>query len=158
MANRSTCERPGPEEVLGECVSSLVLSHHNENLKQLTSITALGLVSVTALGQTSVTALCYTSVLFRKPRKIYPWGVKACQPKRREEERETPGPLTPLFICFSPPPGLPDVSWASLECCLFCLRFSLWSSALPLFCFHGLFPSLSFSHRHSVLLFPILTT
>ena len=29
---------------------------------------------------------------------------------------------------------------------------------LPLFYFHGLFPSLSFSHRHFGLLFPILTT
>ena len=54
--------------------------------------------------------------------------------------------------------GLSYVNWASQECCLFYLRFSLRSLDLPLFYFHGLFPSRSFSHRHSELLFPILTT
>ena len=44
------------------------------------------------------------------------------------------------------------------EHCLFYLRFSLRSSDLPLFYFHGLSPSRSFSHRHFGLLFPILTT
>ena len=64
-----------------------------------------------------------------------------------------------LFLnVFSSPLGQPFVSWASQDCCLFYLRPSLWSSDLPLFSFHGLSPSLSFSHRHSVLLFPILTT
>ena len=150
MANHSTCERPGPEDMLGECVISSVLCRHNKTLKRQTS--------VTALGWASVTAPCYTSVLFTKQWKIYPWGVKACQPKRCEEERETPGPLTPLFMCFSPPPGPALCELGYLECCLFYLRFSLWSSALPLFYFHGLFPSLSFSHHHSVLLFPILAT
>ena len=37
-------------------------------------------------------------------------------------------------------------------------RSLLWSSDLPLLYFCGLFPSLSFSHHHSGLLFPILTT
>ena len=49
-------------------------------------------------------------------------------------------PLTPLFICPPTPtprpptlaPGLPYVNWASQECCLFYLRFSLWSLDLPL--------------------------
>ena len=76
--------------------------------------------------------------------------------KTRREERETPGPLAPLFICFFLLPlGLPYVNWASQECCLFYLRSWLQSSDLPLFYFHGLFPSLSFSHCHSGL-FPIL--
>ena len=77
--------------------------------------------------------------------------------KVRREERETdslcagererpPAPLAPLFICFLLPLGLPYVNWASQECCLFCLRSSLWSSDLPLFYFRGLFPSFSFSH------------
>ena len=47
---------------------------------------------------------------------------------------------------------------ASQEGCLFYLWSSLWSSDLPLFYFHGLFLSLSFSHCHFGLLFPILTT
>ena len=51
--------------------------------------------------------------------------------------RETPGPLAPLFICLSLPPGLPYVNWASQECCLSYLRSSLRASDLPLFCFLG---------------------
>ena len=102
--------------------------------------------------------------------------MRACWPKRLKEERErererenehvrvgerererTPARWL-LFLCFFLPLGLPYVNWASQECCFFCLRSSLWSSDLPLFYFCGLFPSLSFSHCHSGLLFPILTT
>ena len=106
--------------------------------------------------------------------------MRACKPKRLEQKRErestwerehahmreceretvrakeSPGPLAPLFICFLLPLGLPYVTWASQERCLFYLRSSLWSSALPLFCFFFLcfyFPSLSFSHHHSGLSF-----
>ena len=71
-----------------------------------------------------------------------------------ETERESP--LAPLFICFFLPPGLPYANWASQECCLFYLRSSPRSLDLPLFYFPGLFPSLSFSHCHFGLLFPIL--
>ena len=71
-------------------------------------------------------------------------------------ELPAPSPLAPLFLCFFLP-DLPCVNWASQECPLFCRRSSLWSSDLPLFYFHGLFPSLSFSLCHSGLLFPILT-
>ena len=52
---------------------------------------------------------------------------------------------------------LPYVNWASQEWASH-LRSSLRSSDLPLFYFQGLFPSFSFSHHHSGLLFPILTT
>ena len=92
--------------------------------------------------------------------------MRACQPKdvkRRErgrekerrstfmeEERERPPALWLLFLYVFPSPlGLPSVNWASQEGCLFYLRSSLWSSDLPLFYFHGFFPSLSFSHCHS---------
>ena len=85
--------------------------------------------------------------------------------QRHKEKRESmrvrerpPGPLAPLFICFFLPLGLPYVNWASQEGCMFYLRSSLWSLDLPLLHFRGLFPSLSFSHCHSGLLFPILTT
>ena len=61
-----------------------------------------------------------------------------------------------FYVC-SPSPDLPYANWASQEGCLFYLRSSIRSSDLPLFYFHWLFPSLSFSHRHSGLLFPILT-
>ena len=55
------------------------------------------------------------------------------------------------------PLGLPFANWASQECCLFYLKSSLRSSDLPLFYVCRLFLSLSFSHRHFGLLFPILT-
>ena len=131
---------------------------------------------VIALRQISVTAPCYSSILFRKqqenPSSRKAWGY--ADPKMRREEsgeecqragvggggaeRETPGPLAPLFICFFLPLDLPYVSWDSKECCVFYLTSSLQSLELPLFYFRGLFLSLSFSHHHSGLLFPILTT
>ena len=77
--------------------------------------------------------------------------------RMQEGERET-WPFGSSFYMFFPPLGLPYVNWASQECCLSHLRSSLRSSDLPLFYFQGLFPSLSFSHHHSGLLFPILTT
>ena len=93
-------------------------------------------------------------------------GMPTQRPKKREREkeneslgeRETPSPLAPLFTWCFLPLGLPYVNWASQECCLFYLRSSFRSLDLRLFCFHGLFPSVSFSHHHSGLLFPILTT
>ena len=118
----------------GSVISS-VLSHHNKNLKPQTlkpsacHISRTGCVialssqtdHVIALRQISVTAPCYSSVLFRNKRKIHSRGMRACWPKRHEEkrerekekqrvhahtqERETPGPLAPLFICFFPPLG-----------------------------------------------------
>ena len=168
--------------MLGEFVISSVLSHHNKNLKWWTSVTALRQTSVTSLGWTSITALCYSSVLFRK------WQENTslrCEGMLTQMTHKTSPILYKfiyiyiyiyicficfsvicfsLFICFSPPPpppptwSLPYVNWASQECCLFYLRSSLWSLDLPLFYFPGLFPSLSFSHHHSGLLFPILTT
>ena len=82
--------------------------------------------------------------------------------KTRGEEKNPPHPcsiLAPLFICFFLLPLiLLYANWASQEGCLFYPRLSLWSSNLPLFYFRGLFPSLSFGHHHSGLLYPILTT
>ena len=109
-------------------------------------------------------------------RKIYLQGVKACQPKdlkrrapqlagesvcERERESERERALWLLFLCFFHPPGpalcklglarsavLPEVLTLVLR-----PYFDL-----PLFCFRGLFPSSSFSHRHFGLLFSILST
>ena len=74
----------------------------------------------------------------------------------------TPGPLAPLFICFFPPPrptlcklGSPGVLFVLPEVLTLVLGPSF---DLPFFYFHGLFPSLSFSHRHFGPLFSILTT
>ena len=78
-----------------------------------------------------------------------------------ERERERESPLAPLFICFFLPPG-------PALCKLGLVRSAVLpkvltpvlgpSFDLPLFYFRGLFPSLSFSHLHFALLFPILTT
>ena len=123
----------------------------------------LGQTSVTAprnfFGLNSVIALCYSSVLFRKQRKIHPRGVRAADPKDvRRREALQPNFGSSFYMFFLLPLSLPYVNWASQEGCLFYLRFSLQSSDLPLFYFHGLSPSLPFSHCHSGFLFPILTT
>ena len=126
----------------GECVTSPILSHHCKNLKWQMD-------------------RCYSSVL--QPSFIcHPQGVRAGQPKRKEEKPALPLNLAPLFMFFFffflLPLSLPYVNWASQEGCLFYLRFSLWSLDLPLFHFRGLFPFLCFRHHHSGLVFPILTT
>ena len=77
------------------------------------------------------------------------WGHADPKDTKRRE--------APLFTCFLSSPGLPCATWAHQECCFFHLSSSLQSSDLPLLYFHRLSPSLSFSHRHSALLFPILT-
>ena len=110
--------------------------------------------------QLSVTALFYLD----DSRKIRLRGVRARRSKdgkrrgpHRAVERERRGLWLP-FLSVSLSLGLSYVNWASQECCLFYLRFSLWSLDLPLFYFRGLLPSRSLSHHHSGLLFPILTT
>ena len=110
---------------------------------------------------TSITVTCYSSVLFRKQRKIQPGGVRACCPKdkkRREASWSNRSNFGSSFCLLPPSQGLPYVNWASQECSLFYLRASLRSLDLPLFYFPKLFPFLSFSHHHSGLLFPVLTT
>ena len=64
---------------------------------------------------------------------------------QREERPEAQFWLLFLWV-FLLPLNLPRLNWAGQEGCLFHLRFSLFSSDLPLFYFHRLFPSLSFSH------------
>ena len=76
--------------------------------------------------------------------------AKRRAPQHGRESRE----LWPLFSYVSLSLGLSCVNWASQECCVFYLRLALRSSNLPLFYFRGLFPSRSFSHRHSGLPFP----
>ena len=90
---------------------------------------------------------------------IHPGAWGQAYPKDTKRREASGSILAPLFnMFFSSPLSLPYVNRARREGCLFYLRFSLQSSDLPLFYFLGLFPSLSFSHHHSGLLFPILTT
>ena len=71
---------------------------------------------------------------------------------QKTQREERPQALWLFFLyVFSPPPGPALYKLGSQECCLFYLRSSLRSSDLSLFYFHGLFPSLSFSHCHSEL-------
>ena len=169
-----------------ECMFLGSLSRHNKDLEWRTlkppqCVTALGswidrviaLRSqkdhVIALRQISVTALFY----LEDSRKIHLWGMRACRSKdtrrrvpqhagERERERkraalERASELWLFYLYVYLSLGLSYVNWASQEC-LFYLRSSLWSSDLLLFYFRGLFPSLSFSHPHFGLLFPILPT
>jgi len=138
-------------------------------------VTALRFWTVLYLSDRSVLQLRVTPQFYLENKWKYifeAWGhANTKDTKRRERERETervhlptwerdPMPFdSSFYMFFFPLPlGLPYVNGASQECCLFCLRSSLRSSDLPLFYFHELFPSLSFSHCHSGLLFPILTT
>ena len=113
---------------------------------------------VIALRQISVTALFY----LEDSRKIHLRGLRARgskvrrRPPPRRGERASRLWLLDSHVSLSL--GLSFVNWATQECCLFHLRSSLRSSDLLLFCIRGLFPSLSFSHRHFGLLFPILPT
>ena len=122
----------------GECVTSLVLSCGSNNLNNR---------------WTSLTAQFYLA----SKRKYIPEVVRAGRPKRREEKRGQRPSFGSSFHMFSLLPLSLPMYRASQEGCLFHLRLSLWSSDLPLVYFHGFFPSLSFNHHHSGLLFPILT-
>ena len=125
---------------------------------------------VIALRKISVTALFY----LEDRRKIHLQHLRACwskDSKRRAPQcvgwggggrgGERESPLAPLLICFFLPPGPVLSKLALVRSAVLpeVLTLVLGSSFdLPLFYFHELFPSLSFSHRHFGLLFPILTT
>lgn len=140
-------------------------------MKWQTTVTALG-QTVSQLLDRSVLQLRVTAQFYLENKGKYileAWGhadpKDAKRRKRdrdrereRETDRETPGPLAPLFMFFLLPLDRPCVNRASQECCLFYLWSSSQSLDLPLFYFCGLFPSLSFSHCLSGLLFPILPT
>ena len=49
-----------------------------------------------------------------------------------------------FYMLFLLPLSLPYINWTRQEGYLFHLGVSLWSWNLPLFYFHGLFPSLVF--------------
>ena len=151
----------------GECVISSVLSHHNKNLKRQMLKPSVCHSSqtdcVSALRKISVTAPFY---LENKGKYILKeWGhADPKDTKKRERDRaltrERERPLAVwlfYFMFFLLPLGLPYVNGASQKYSLFYLRSSLQSSDLYLFYFFRLFPSLSFRHRHSGLLFSILT-
>ena len=140
------------KDVSGECVISSVLTCHNTNLKRRTSFTAQH--SDEPVLQLRVTAQFYLES--KGKYTLEAWGPAAPGDKNR---REAPQPnFGSSFYMFFPPPGpaLCKLGWPGG--CLFLLRSSLWSLDLPLLYFHGLSPSLSFSHRHSGLLLPILNT
>jgi len=105
--------------------------------------------------QLSVTALFY----LEDSRKIHLWGVRVHRSKDAKRrvlqhvgDRQRASFGSSFYMFFSL--GLSCVNWASQEYCLFYLRPSLQSSDLPVFYFHWLFSSVSFSHCYSGLLFP----
>ena len=100
--------------------------------------------------------LCVTALFYLdNSRKIAP----ACG-RERECARQRAHALWLLLLYVFPPSG-PALCEVGQPGVLFVLPEVLTpvlgpSFDLPLFHFHGLFPSLSFSHRHFGLLFPIL--
>ena len=107
------------------------------------------------------------SLLSLHSKDLKQWASFIWQAKENTSLRREGGPTQKkrgaqfwllFYIFFLLPLSLPYVTWASQEGCLFHLRFSLWSLDFLLFHFCGLFLSLSFSHHHFGLLFPILTT
>ena len=134
--------------LLWECVISSVLSCRSKNLKCQTSVTFQLQLN---LNSGPVLPLSYSSVLFGKQKGKYileTWG-----------QANSKAQFWLLFLyVFYPPPSPSCVNWASQEGCLFHLRFSLQSSDFLFFHFCRFFLSLSFSHCHFGLLFPILTT
>ena len=111
----------------GECITSLILSHHNKKLKRRTLKPSACHNSRTVL-QLHVTAQFY---LENKGKYILEVHTDPKDTKKRERKRapahtrvgggmggETPLALWFLFLCFFLPLGLPYVNWATQECCL----------------------------------------
>ena len=148
----------------GSVISS-VLSRHNKDLKRWTLKPSACHSSqrdhVIALRQISVTAPCYSSVLFRKQQENASSRPEGMLIQRRKEKRESLALWLPLFMFFPPPGpalcklGQPGVLFVLPEVFTLVLRPFF---DFPLFYFQRVFPSLSFSHHHSGLLFPIQTT
>ena len=145
------------------------LSGLGQTMLQLSGLkwTVLQLLDKSVL-QLSVTALLY----LEDSRKIHLRGMRA--PQFKDTKRRAPQGeggrgrgrrrrrqcLAPPFICFLPPgPALCKLGSARSAVLPEVLTPVLGPFFdLPLFYFCGLFPSLSFSHCHFGLLFPILTT
>ena len=121
----------------GEFTISSVLSCCSKNLKRW---------------WTSVTAQFHLT-----SKGSYILEVRGLATKNTQREEKPPAQFWLLFLYASSPP--PEPALCKLDSQKGCsLRFSLLSLDLPLFCFCGLLLSLSFSHHHYGLLFPILTT
>ena len=91
-----------------ECVISLVLSHHNKNMKWWTSITTLGQASVPALKQTvsqlsdgPVLQLRVTAQFYLENKGNY--ILKVCGHVNPKDVKR--GPFDSSLYVFSPPPG-----------------------------------------------------
>ena len=106
-----------------------------------------------------VLQLRVTAQFYLTSKGSYILEVRGLATKKTQREEKPPAQFWLLFLYASSPPPEPALcKLDSQEGCLFSLRFSLLSSDLPLFCFCWLLPSLSFSHHHYGLFFPILTT
>ena len=97
-----------------ECTFLGSLSRHNKDLERRTLALGSWTNRVIALRQISVTALFYL------------------EDSRRVRERESASVWLLLLYVFSSTWACPMQIGLSQECCLFCLKSSLWSSDLPL--------------------------
>ena len=97
-----------------ECTFLGSLSRHNKDLERRTLALGSWTNRVIALRQISVTALFYL------------------EDSRRVRERERASVWLLLLYVFSSTWACPMQIGLSQECCLFCLKSSLWSLDLPL--------------------------
>ena len=120
----------------GECVSSSILSRCNKDFK--------------------LWPVLQLRVLICKHRIVHPWGMRVGAPQWRDLNLSWPS----LFICFVSSPSLPMEIRASQEGGVFVSSEVLTQVHGLFLCplFTGFPLSLSFSHCHFGLLFPILTT
>ena len=139
-----------------ECVFLGSLSRHNKGLEQRTLKPSLRHSSwvLDKPCYSSQANQCYSSILFRRQQESEREREKERERERerahacgRESPRESA--LAPPFICFFLHLGLPYANWAQPG-----VLFALF--VLPEVFTLVLGPSLSFSHRHFGLLFPIL--
>ena len=135
-------------DVGGEHVISSVLSYYSKNLKWW--------ISVRSWLQLSLKC---GPVL----KHSFIWQAKDNTSSRHvgglTQRREVFNFGSSFYMCFLLSLSLPYVNWASQEGCFLYLRFSLKSSDLLLFYFHGLFPFLCL--LDTTILdssFPVLTT
>ena len=133
-----------------KCMFLGSLSHHNKDLEQRTLKPSAHHSSrvLDKLCYSSQANQCYSSILFRRQQENPRLKEKRVEERAgevgRERERErahTGGRETEstrkcfgssFYMLFPPPGPALCIIGLSQECCLFCLKFSLWSSDLPL--------------------------
>ena len=117
-----------------ECMFLSSLSHHNKDLERQT-LKPSACHSSQVLGKpccSSQANQCYSSILFRRQQESERERERKKRAHARGRESPSESALLLLLYVFSSTWACPVQIGVSQECCLFCLKSSLWSSDLPL--------------------------